>query len=856
MSRRSETRPARAAVSRRAADDTRLAPYRSKRVAGATPEPGLGSRRGRAASKSADPASSFVVQLHFARRRHYDFRLEHAGTLRSWAIPKGPSLDPSVKRLAVEVEDHPAEYGGFEGSIPEGHYGAGEVSIWDRGVWQPTSGTPDVAAALAKGHLDFELRGERLRGAWALIRTRTSARQPQWLLIKQDDAAAVRGDVADETPLDAGSGAARAGRRAVASPKTTKGAGRRAAGRAAAFPDAVELPLAQRVATAPAGDQWLHEIKFDGYRVLLFRNRRQLRIESRHGIDYTARLPEIAEALAQLVLDRFVLDGELVALDEDGRTRFGLLQQRLRDGGPLTVMLFDLPYLDGRDLRAEPLNTRKALLARLRLPADGPLRIVDTHAGDGAALFAASCEAGLEGLVCKARSSPYRGGRSGDWLKLKCVDSAEFAVVGYTPGKGARRSLGSLLLAVPAKGRQPWRYVGRVGSGFEEAMLEQLGQRLKPARKPVALDAPPTSAQLLGAVPVWVAPRLVVEVEFRGWTPDGKLRQAAFKTIRDDRRIADLRDAAGPAPPAPGDDHRPPSGRSRLRTDDAAADAALGRFTHPERLLFEDPPITKAEIGAFYRDIADRVLPELVRRPLSLLRCPQGVGAGCFFQKHLTPGFSDAVKEHATGRRGERLPYIEDLSGLLGLVQMDVIEFHPWGARIEDVDRPDRLVFDLDPAPDVAWRAVVAAARELRERLTALRLECFVRTSGGKGLHVVVPLSGRDDWGSAKSFAQAMARTLAEESPRRYIDVATKSRRRGRIFIDYLSNGRGATSVASYSLRARPGAPLAVPIGWNELGRIRSGAQFGFANLRQRLARVDDPWRGIADVRQALPRLP
>jgi bifunctional non-homologous end joining protein LigD len=845
----------------------RLARYRAKRDFDITPEPGVRAER-RSAGKNQ--ALRYVVQLHHASHRHFDFRLEWQGTLRSWAIPKGPSRDPKQKRLAVEVEDHPISYGDFEGDIPAGQYGAGHVDIWDKGTWQPEG---DVEAALRKGHLNFTLHGARLKGRWSLVRTQLSGRQPQWLLIKNDDDAVVPDDVADDTSLREW----RAGQRRETPAKRVARAAKEAAGRQPAtrrrrdpFPREVGLQLARLVDEAPSGADWVHEIKYDGYRFIALRENRRVKVVSRNGIDWTRQLPSLRAALLALPCRDCIIDGELVVYNAAGHSSFDLLQQAFHDGdgSAITAVAFDLLYLDGRDLRGETQDARKAALQELLSSAPAPLQLSDTIVGEGREAAAAACRLGLEGIVSKSRSAPYREGRGGGWLKVKCTQSDEFVIVGYTRGNGARAELGSLLLAqAPKPGTgASWRYVGRVGSGLSDAIIADLLKRFVPVQQGVPLANPPTRGELRGAHPVWVEPRIVVEVNFRAWTSDGILRQASLKGVRPDKsprdvatpdRVPYVSAAPGKAPrksakaarAAPGKTARHAPARSP-----SARPAEAYPFTHPDRLIFTDPPISKAEIGALYTDIAPQILPEVTGRPLALLRCPDGAGGDCFFQKHLTPGFRGAV--HAAPAKIERDPYvyIDDLDGLLALVQMNVVEIHAWGAKLADPDTPDRLVFDLDPAPDVSWRDVKAAAAAVRERLSALKLESFLRASGGKGLHVVVPLSGKDGWDAAKAFAHALAKTMAQDEPDRYLAVASKARRKGLIFIDYLRNSRGATSVASYSLRARPGAPIAAPLAWDELSGLRAASQFNAGNIRKRIAAHPDPWRGINDVEQALPR--
>ena len=832
----------------------RLATYRRKRHFEHTPEPAA-TPRGR---RSHAPAGrQFVIHLHHARRRHFDLRLQVGGVLRSWAVPKGPSRDPSIKHLAVEVEDHPLSYGSFEGTIPEGHYGAGTVAIWDEGTWS-TEGS--AAQQIDKGHLRFELHGSRLRGRWSLVRTRMQAGKPQWLLIKGDDEFVVADDVADDTPLsewkaehdiESGARARRRSRSAKAAPSLPP-------------PDRFELELARLHQRAPQGEDWLHEVKYDGYRMLAWRHGRDLQLLSRNRLDWTEKLPAIAGAILALDCRNCVLDGELVVFDEHGRSRFDLLQKEfnLAEAQTVRYAVFDLLALNGDDMRDAPLLERKAALSRLleyaeANPSTSPLVVSGFLRGNGALAYQRACEAGLEGVMSKSVNAPYRGGRGDAWRKLKCTDSDEFVIVGYTPGKGSRGALGALLLAEP-RGKQ-WRYVGRVGTGMDSAMLKRLHDQLKrvqlnPAKRKSELIDAPNAKQLRGARPVWVQPETVVEVEFRGRTGDDFLRQASFKGLRPDKSPADLRDSDR----AKETTSVPAKAARKTATRKRAGNESEIKLTHPERVLIDKPHVTKKGLAKFYAGIAEHLLPGVVGRPLSLVRCPDGAGKECFFQKHPMTGMPDAIgvgdARSVDGKR-QQYVYVNDIEGVLGLVQMNVIEIHPWGSTIADLEHPDRLVFDLDPDSGVAWPRVRDAARTVRERLRAVGLESFLRTTGGKGVHIVVPLNPRPDWDTAKAFAHALARTLEHESPQDFVSVATKNRRKGRIFVDYLRNVRGSTAVASYCVRARPGAGVATPLRWEELSRLKSGAQYTFANLPRRLKTLkQDPWQGFDEVRQALPQ--
>jgi bifunctional non-homologous end joining protein LigD len=542
------------------------------------------------------------------------------------------------------------------------------------------------------------------------------------------------------------------------------------------------------------------------------------------------------------------LDGELVVFDAEGHTRFDLLQQEFtRAHADAThYVVFDLLMLDGKDLRDQPLHRRKAALSKLlervdSKQADEVLMLSGFIQGEGALAHKRACEAGLEGIISKAVEAPYATGRSDAWRKLKCVDSDEFVIVGYTAGKGSRGKLGALLLAEPDE--KGWRYVGRVGTGMDDAMLKHVHDLLAPARSAPVLINPPDAKQLRGGKVTWVKPEHVVEIAFRGRTGDDMLRQGSFKGLRPDKSPADLRD---------GD-----------RQPDAAVPETAPMpniaLTHPERVLIETPRVTKQALAEFYVGIADRLLPGIVGRPLSLVRCPDGIGKACFFQKHGMRGMPESIRvgtqRNSKGEREEFL-HVDGIEGVLGLVQMNVIEIHPWGSTIADLEHPDRLVFDLDPDAGVSWSRVKEAARLLRERLAAVNLQTFLRTTGGKGLHVVVPLNPRPDWDTARAFSQALARTLEAEAPREYVSVASKARRKGRIFVDYLRNARGSTAVSSYCVRAREGAGIATPLHWEELSKLRSGAQYTIKNLPRRLKAMQrDPWEGIEEVRQGLPRM-
>ncbi len=836
--------------------------YRRKRQFDATREPrgdkGVGGSR----------RAIFVVQLHHASHRHYDFRLQVGGVLRSWAVPKGPSLDPSVKRMAVEVEDHPLDYADFEGDIPKGHYGGGHVARFDSGVW---SSDGDVEQQLADGHLRFELFGDKLKGAWHLIRSRRNARQPQWLLIKDQDAHAAAQREADDLlaevkPPPGGRNPARTARKPAMPPvrkARNDGAGGHWASRALALPQARRQaaprgPFAPQLArlgtSVPAGEAWLHEIKWDGYRLLATVDAGEVRLWSRNALEWTQRLPEIGEAVRALGLTSAALDGELIA-GKGRKDDFNLLQATLAGErhGPLRYVLFDLLHLDGVDVARAPLQARKALLQEVLGEAGARLSFSSHAQGDGEAAYRLAGQHGFEGILSKRADRPYHPGRSDEWRKTKQMASDEFAVVGFTEPKGTRSGFGSLLLARP-DAVHGWAYVGRVGTGFDEALLRKLGTMVAGRGTHVPSVHVAVKDPALRAA-TWFAPRFVVEVFYRGVGRRQLLRQPSFKALRQDKTVADLRNGTDAV------DQRNAKGGTTMKTSRKAsrrtAGVSLPELSSPEKQLFPDDHLTKRQVWEYYLSVADQLLPAIVGRPLSVVRCPGGIAQACFFQKHLTAGLERVASVRLEEESGARANYlvVEDLGGLMELVQFNALEFHPWGAHAATPDIADRVVFDLDPGANVPFQEVKQAARDIRRLLRRLELESFVRVSGGKGLHVVVPLNPGCDWELTRRFARGFADTLARSEPDRFLATASKRLRNRRIFIDYLRNGRGATAVASYSLRARPGAPVAMPVDWRELGRLQAADAFTLESVPRRLARRRrDPWEGIDEINQDLSR--
>jgi bifunctional non-homologous end joining protein LigD len=840
-----------------------LETYRKKRDFKKTQEPsGTGTQT---------KGHRFVVQKHDARRLHYDFRLEMDGVLKSWAVTRGPSLVPGEKRLAVHVEDHPLDYGDFEGTIPEGQYGGGTVAVWDRGTWAPLE---DAEKGLAKGHLDFDLHGEKLSGRWHLVRMKGGARDKRdnWLLIKGDDEAArsdTDPDILEEQPnsiktgrtiaeiangaksTPAGSARARKARKpttseakiekpAPANSRESKMAQVKGA-RAADLPDFVEPTLATLVARPPSGARWVHEIKFDGYRLEARIDHGAVRLLTRNGLDWTAKFGDgMRDALAKLPAETALIDGELVVELGTGASDFSALQADLSEGRTdrFVFYAFDLLYLDGHDLRGATLSDRKTALRAILPDTPGILRFSDHFEDDGSMVLQHACRLSLEGIVSKQADALYRSGRGKIWVKSKCSARQEFVIGGYVPSTTGRRSVGSLVLGV--HDAQGLRYVGRVGTGFSAHVAADLFQALDAIKIAKSPFADHLSTQEARGVR-YVRPDRMAEVEFRAWTADGRLRHASYRGIRDDKPA---RDIVREIPEIEASETGPSKEQRRTVT-----------LTHPGRIYWPDAGVSKEGLADYYASVWPRIAPFIVDRPLALLRCPTGITGARFFQKNVWKGMNAHILalDDPSGKADEQLIGIHDLDGLMGLVQGATLEIHPWGASCRDWEKPDELVMDLDPGDDVPWKTVIEAAREVRARLEATGLVPFVKTSGGKGLHVVVPLRPEADWDQVKEFSRTLAQEMASGSPRRFIATVTKSKRHGKILLDYLRNQRGATSVAPYSTRARAGAPVSMPLAWDELGSITGPAQFTVENALARLSSLHaDPWEDFHAARRPI----
>jgi len=807
-----------------------LAAYNRKRDFKQSPEPA-----GQPATSGDE--LSFVVQKHAARRLHYDFRLELDGTLKSWAVPKGPSLDPHDKRMAVEVEDHPLSYGGFEGVIPEGHYGAGSVIVWDRGTWWPIG---DARKGYREGKLKFELHGEKLHGGFALVRMRKrdDERQTAWLLIKEHDneaKPAAEFDVVEALPDSV------LGKRL---PKSEPAKRRRAT--KAKLPLTLSPQLATLVSEVPPGDDWLYEIKFDGYRLLTRIDGDDVRCFTRNGHDWSHRLSALVKAIQALKIGWGWLDGEIIAAGEKGTPDFQALQNAFdtQKTQGIQYFVFDLPFHDGQDLRDEPLRERRDRLAALIGHTKGSaVQFSAAFDEDPKKLLASAREAGLEGLIGKRGDSRYHAQRSMDWVKLKVSARQEFVIGGFTDPKGSRTGIGSLLLGIHDE-QGALRYAGNVGSGFDEKTLAKLRAQLAEIEVDASAfaDAPARVGTVKLAKPHWVKPKLIAEVSFAQWTRGGHVRQAVFHGLRSDKPPGHITKEVAKK-----------VDKTASETPSTKLPAKL-RVTHAERVVDAQSGITKGRLVEFYATVAELMLPHLKARPVSLMRAPDGVAGEQFFQKH-AEGRALAnvnILDRGLYPAHEPLLAISNALGLLSAAQMNVIEFHTWNATTHAMDRPDRMVFDLDPGEGVAWPQVREATQLLKGFLDELGLKSFLKTSGGKGLHVVVPLTPKFDWDTVKAFSRAIVVHMAEVIPQRFVAKSGPKNRVGRIFIDYLRNGLGATTVCAWSARARAGMGVSVPLAWDELAGLKSAAQWTVLDIGERLAIGNAPWDGYTAARQSL----
>jgi bifunctional non-homologous end joining protein LigD len=785
----------------------RLERYREMRDFSITPEPSGGKR-----AKTSQNLR-YYIQRHDATRLHYDFRLELEGVLKSWAVPKGPSLDPAAKRLAMQTEDHPLEYGEFEGVIPEKQYGAGDVLLWDKGVWFPEDDDP--VAALRKGRLHFRLEGEKLRGSWILTRTSRGDERPSWLLIKRnDDAVRKDYDVVVERPESV----KKAPRRAKRAKKTE-------------LPQFITPQLATLVKQPPRAGDWVYEVKHDGYRMLARLAAKGARLFTRSGKDWTEKLPHLARALKKLKLDGAWLDGEIVVQRPDGRSSFQALQNAFEHGRDAQIVyyVFDAPFLDGHDLRQLPLRERKKRLKEALAHAPANIRLSDDLTGTAQEVLDHACKLGLEGLIGKEAASLYVAGRTKSWIKLKCRLRQDFVIAGYTAPGGSRHGFGAIVLGVYER---PGRlvYAGKVGTGFGEELLTSLSRKFAKLKRPDSpLVNPPREKGI-----TWLRPQLVAEVAFTERTDDGVIRQGSFMGLREDIPAKSVGVERA---------QEPPEAKTQVK------------ITHPERLIWPALGIRKIDLVRYVEEVGDWLVPHVADRPLTVVRCPDGAEKECFYQRHLGMGASPGdvlTFKRLRSSKGHYI-YVNSLRGVISMVQNGAVEFHTWGASVPDPQHPDRITMDLDPGPDVPWAKVMEGAQLTRALIEGLGLKCFLKTTGGKGLHVVFPIERKNTWAEVKSFAEGIAKFLVRAEPKRFTANMAKERRKGIIFVDYLRNAETASAVAAYSPRARPGAHVSTPLAWDELDKTDIRGAFTVANIPERLRSLGaDPWAAYGKTRQAL----
>jgi bifunctional non-homologous end joining protein LigD len=872
--------------------DRQLARYREMRDFHITAEPqgGSGSAAG---DRSVLP---FVVQKHSARQLHYDFRLGWDGVLKSWAVTKGPSYYTGDKRLAVEVEDHPMEYGGFEGTIPKGQYGGGTVMVWDFGEWQPLG---DVDKQLADGNLKFMLKGTKLKGKWALVRmkpnpARDRSGKANWLLLKERDEyaqpeespavteiapdSALTGRTTEEIAAsedhvwDSGSGLRQAGsnrdrkspaQKAKAQDQKIKSLDRLLRDAPPEdFPGFIPPQLAEETRSSPSGSNWVHELKLDGYRIQIHMRAAsqkgspaRARLFTRKGLDWTVRMPALARAASELGVESAILDGEMVVLDHAGRSSFSDLQAAFQNGKKVDLIYFafDILHLNGRNLRGLPLLKRKEILEKFLPPGDPVLRFCEHIRADGDLVFKRACELGAEGIISKLISAPYTSGRGNTWLKRKGSLKQEFVIGGFTPVAKTGRGIGALLLGYYDGGKLI--YAGRTGTGFSQEVERMLRVRLDAlVQKSPTFSELPREARDNAS---WVKPELVADVQFAAWTKDNLIRQSSFKNLREDKPPKEVvRESSVTEDPS-----STPPVRSAVKQASSKAkhkESVPLAITRPGKVLDETSGMTKQQLAEYLLAVADQMLPHIAGRPISILRCPDGVGKQAFFQKHISAGLPAGVHtvpiaNRKTGKREEFLT-LNTAEGLIGLAQLGVLEIHPWGSKNDNVDQPDRIIFDLDPDEAIAWPTLSAAAQELRSRLSDLNLASYVKSTGGKGLHVVVAIVPEHGWPVIKQFAYAVALRMEKDNPALYTTNMSKAVRPKHIYLDYLRNDRESTAIAPFSTRARPGVPVAVTLDWKEL-KAASRPSFhvtDFDEWRDRLRK--NPWKQMLISPQRLTR--
>lgn len=851
-----------------------LKKYRKKRNFQKTPEP-----QGKGDASSSERL--FVIQKHAATQLHYDLRLELDGVLKSWALPKGPSLNPGERRLAVHVEDHPIEYGSFEGIIPKEEYGGGTVMLWDTGTWIPAG---DPREDYRKGRLHFEIHGKKLKGSWRLFKIggkNSSDNGKNWLLIKSKDLYADNdpenrflveksrsvstGRTMEEIALnaDAASDQTKGG---IPDPSSLKNAQK------AKMPTVIHPQLPTLIDAPPDNDHWIHEIKYDGYRIIAFLKNGAVRLVSRNDRDWTGRFPSIVDALSRFPAEKAVIDGEIVIQLPDGITDFQSLQNALkgvRSSGTMIYYLFDILHYNGYDLKSTPLAERKNYLKQCLAkmpPGPSALRFSDHVEGSGDKVYDHACRLSLEGIISKDRLGAYLQKRSRTWVKVKCQHRQEFVIGGYTEPSGTRTAFGALLIGV-YDDEDNLRYCGKVGTGFNNKQLASLKKIMSGIeRKTPPFVNPPNRTEARKVH--WISPRLVAEVAFSGWTREQRLRHPVYKELREDKAAGDIRretilpkQAAVREKPENPDNYHPKNHKqtptpTRMGKIDTSMKQV--RLTNAERIYYPELGVTKADLADYYQQISCYILPHVADRPLSLLRCPRGRGKDCFYQKHFSESLPDFVRGVKIKEKNSVDTYIviENIEGIISLVQLGVLEFHPWNARKDRIERPDQMIMDLDPAPEVGLKEVVESTILLHDFFIGMGLRNFLKTSGGKGFHVVVPLIRRSGWDELKTFAQAVAFHMTRLYPDQFVPTMSKKKRKGKIFLDYFRNNRGATSIAPYSTRAKAGAPISTPLAWEELTTETSPDKFRIDNILNRINKLkDDPWKDFSSTSQSITKL-
>jgi len=875
--------------------EDQLTKYREMRDFNVTAEP-----RGTSTAIQAATGTNelpFVIQKHAASHLHYDFRLAWNGVLKSWAVAKGPSDLPADKRLAVQVEDHPIEYGNFEGTIPKGQYGGGSVMVWDFGTWEPLE---DAEKGLAAGHLKFNVNGQKLHGRWALVRMNTrDARpgKPNWLLIKDRDEYARSEDEAPITERLPDSAVTQrtieqigedndrvwhsnrgADEQESLQPAKTKVPSRARKSKpsftaalkalpAEKFPSFISPQLAKACTNPPTGDDWIHELKLDGYRIQIQirpspgSSSKRVVLLTRKGLDWTHRIPELARAAATIPAESAVLDGEVVVIDEKGGTSFSDLQAAFQEGAKvnLTYFAFDLLHLDGHNLRNLPLLKRKEFLDKLisGLPDNSPIHLSEHFEGDGSQIFSKACGLGAEGIISKSASAPYLSTRGNTWLKSKCFLEQEFVIGGFTQPSNGSHGIGALIVGYYDKDNL--RYAGRSGTGFTQKSQQSIRKQLDK----LAQSSTPFSDVPKGVSRgvQWVKPELVAQISFAAWTRDNLVRQASFKGLREDKSAKEVvREKAEPAESSTKSAHHRQTSMAHSKSSKSSSKAAAGKtdlpITHPEKVLDAESGLTKRDLANYLIAVSERMLPHVADRPLSVVRCPEGTGKQCFFQKHIgmgvPKGISNVPVPNKKNGSVEQYLTFNSVEGLVGMAQMGVLEIHPWGSKNESLEKPDRIIFDMDPDEAIDWKVLADTAKEFRSRLENLGLQSFVKTTGGKGLHVVAPIKPEYEWPDVKEFSHNVVLGMERRNPSLYVTKMTKALRKNRIYLDYLRNDRGSTAIAAYSTRARSGAPVALPLEWKELN-AKTRPVFHVMDFDKWKKRLNaDPWQEMFKVKQRL----